>query len=265
MPSYNKDSISTGLNTRLIGNKIHFFETLPSTNEKLYKLALSGAKEGSVVIADSQSAGKGRLGRRWFSPEGKNIYTSALVRPDMPASEAPRLTLVCAVALHETIAGFISNNIEFGIKWPNDLLTRSRKCAGILTEMKNKRQAVDFVVVGIGINVNLKQSDIPADLRHIATSLQIETGKESSREAIIQKLYFNIEKWYKEYLQNGFAPIAKAWNNYSIINGKQIKTSASSSVDAQKGIAMGVNNDGELLIDTGSAGIKTITCGEIDF
>src|SRR3990167_609712 len=229
---FNAIEIATNLNTSFIAKNLSFYNKIESTNDTAKEFAANDAKEGFTVVADSQKKGKGRLGRRWESPAGVNIYTSVILRPDIPPVFAPQLTLVSAVAVAETIAKYLNPPASpffkggikdfsplteggmggfLSVKWPNDILLNSKKVAGILTEMSSEMDRVNFVVIGIGVNVNMSKKMLPEELRQIATSLKEEAGREISRINFIQTLYLNFETWYKRYLNYGFEPVRKAW------------------------------------------------------
>jgi BirA family biotin operon repressor/biotin-[acetyl-CoA-carboxylase] ligase len=263
----NKNLIKSNLDTDFVGSKIHIFDKLPSTNQTAYELAMAGAPEGTVVIAESQSSGKGRRGRVWFSPSGRNIYTSIILRPPISPEDASKLTLVTAVALAEAILESLKAfGVHLpGIKWPNDILIDSKKCAGILTEMKINNGGVNFVIIGIGINVNMHPEDFLPELKTIATSLSIAADSEFSREAILQSLYSKIENWYKRYLSEGFLPVKQRWEALSAINGVFVR--AASSVDGlhsyEEGEALGLDDEGELLIRKDDGTVVAVRTGDI--
>ncbi|MGZ3568369.1 MAG: biotin--[acetyl-CoA-carboxylase] ligase, partial [Thermodesulfobacteriota bacterium] len=162
------------LNTKWIGKRIHYFQALDSTNSKAYELALSGAEEGEVIIAESQEKGKGRLGRQWFSPPFLNVYVSLILRPKIPPHQASLVTLMAAVATADAIRNF-SGLIPL-IKWPNDILVGDRKVAGLLNEIHSEVDQIHFVILGIGINLNVDEEMFSKEIRKVATSLKIETG-----------------------------------------------------------------------------------------
>lgn len=263
----NKNLINSHLDTDFIGRKIHLFDKLTSTNEKAHELAMAGAPEGTAVIAESQTSGKGRRGRVWFSPSGRNIYTSIILRPSISPEDAPKLTLVAAVALAEAIIESLKSFgvHSTGIKWPNDILIDKKKCAGILTEMKINSDGLVFVIIGIGINVNMDLCDIPTELKTDATSLSIELGDTLSREGILQSLYSKIENWYKRYLSEGFLPIKERWEVLSAIKGAFVR--AASSVDGlhsyEEGEALGLDDEGELLIKKDDGTVIAVRTGDI--
>ena len=263
-------SVTEGLKTDFMGRNCYSFEELESTNDRAFELAGSGAIEGTIVIAESQSSGRGRQGRAWISPGGVNIYASLVLRPSILPKRASQITLVAAVALAETLSLYLEGTGSMArIKWPNDIMVGGKKCAGILSEMKMKGREIDFMIVGIGINVNLKGSDIPCELSDIATSLYMERGgKVCDRARMINKICENMERWYKLYLARGFAEVKSAWNSYSDINGRQVKA-ASGSTDGsflesyEEGLAMGINDAGALLLEKNDGTIVEIYAGDI--
>src|SRR3972149_11184789 len=262
---FNAFEISSNLKTSFIGKDISFYKDTGSTNDAARAFAIKGAREGFAVVADSQTKGKGRLGRSWESPAGVNIYTSIVLRPSIMPLFAPQLTLVSAVAVAETISRFLNNGSGYKpeptVKWPNDILINGKKAAGILTEMSSEMDRVNFVVIGIGVNVNMSKKMLPEELRPIATSLREETGKEISRTDFIRTLYLSIEKWYKLYLKNGFEPIREAWNSYFKMAGKVVKVQQMDKV--VEGIAIGLDNDGMLLLREKNGNIARIISGDV--
>ncbi|MBE9503203.1 MAG: biotin--[acetyl-CoA-carboxylase] ligase [Proteobacteria bacterium] len=263
--------ILEGLDANFIGSSLHLFDELVSTNLTAHEMAVSGAQEGTVVLADSQSEGRGRRGRSWFSPPGDNIYTSVILHPPVSPEKAPQLTLVAAVALAETISFFLNEasqaepGLKAEIKWPNDILIGGKKCAGILTEMKAHAGEVQYVVVGIGINVNLDSQYMPEEISAIATSLSSATGRDFKRGRIIQSLYSNMENWYKRYLDKGFPFIRERWNNLSAVNGHYVKAASPSIKNDgyEEGLALGINDKGALEMRKKDGRIMEISAGEI--
>ena len=236
------------LSGSLIGHRIHFFDTIDSTNNYAAVLATGGAQEGEVVIADRQTAGRGRLREReWQSPPGRNLYTSIILRPDIPPAFAPGLTLVAGVAVAELLGGYC----PVSLKWPNDVLAGGRKISGILTEMRNKESKVDFVVVGIGINVNMEPGDFKEELRPLSTSLKEQTSKKVSRLELTAGLYRLLDNWYRIFIEGGFAPVRDRWLECSNIVGKTIEVTNRGVV--QRGRCQGIDDEGMLLlIDEGN-------------
>ncbi|PKN10703.1 MAG: biotin--[acetyl-CoA-carboxylase] ligase, partial [Deltaproteobacteria bacterium HGW-Deltaproteobacteria-5] len=198
----NSESLKKKLAGKMIGHRLHYYEDIGSTNDEAFRLGEEGAPEGTVLIAESQRSGKGRMQRVWYSPPGANIYTSMILRPPIGTMRATQIPIAAGVAAAETINEFCRD--KAWIKWPNDVLIGGKKVCGILAQMKMSGQTVDFVVVGIGINVNLAREQFPHDIQEIATSLAIEAGREISRPELIIRLYENMAKWYRELTRNGF-------------------------------------------------------------
>ncbi|MBA7574607.1 Bifunctional ligase/repressor BirA [subsurface metagenome] len=240
---FNKDNLEGLIYGGLIGHRIHFFDTIDSTNTYAAVLATDGAREGEAVIADCQTAGRGRLRKRvWHSPPGRNLYTSIILRPDIPPVFAPGLTLVAGVAVAELLGGYC----PVSLKWPNDVLAGGRKISGILTEMRSKGSKVDFVVVGVGINVNMEPGDFQEELRPLSTSLKEQTSKNASRLELTAGLYRLLEKWYRIFIEGGLVPVRDRWLECSDIVGKTIEVTDRGAL--QKGKCQGIDDEGMLLL-----------------
>ncbi len=245
---------------KLIGREIFFFPEIDTTNRKAHGLARKGAREGTVVMADSQSRGRGRLGRAWESPAGLNVYASILLRPSIPASTAPQLTLLAGVAAARALAG--ASGLDARIKWPNDIFVKGRKLTGILAEMEAEGQRARFVVLGIGINVNWRKEDFPADLRETATSVRVESGKEISRVAIAERLFQELEEAYLRFLREGFSlQLREEWNRLSWINGKRVGIIGPEG--EVLGRALGLDMDGALLLVDEEGRTRRFIAGEV--
>lgn len=242
-----------------IGREIVHLETVDSTNRMAMELGGKGAAHGTVVIADRQTKGSGRLGRAWVSPHGVNIYMSVIVRPAIKSESATLLTLMAAVACVKAI-GTISG-IAVGIKWPNDLIVADKKLGGILSEMKSSDGKILFAVIGIGINVNYKPEDFPPDLRAIATSVTNETGKEESRENLIAEILNQMDCWYGILINNGNSVILDEWRRLNITTGKPVKVIAGN--DTFSGIAEDIDGEGMLLLRLPAGSLKKISAGDI--
>lgn len=240
---FNRDTLEKTLRRSPIGHRVHFFDTIDSTNSHAAALAAAGAREGEVVIADCQTAGRGRLrGRVWQSPPGRNLYTSVILRPAVPPPSAPGLTLVAGVAVAELLGGYC----PVSLKWPNDVLAGGRKVSGILTEMRGGAATVDFVVVGIGINVNMGPGDFREEIRPLATSLREQAAREISRLELTAGLYRLLEKWYRVFLDGGLGPVRDRWLECSDIVGKTVEITDGDVV--QRGMCRGIDDEGVLLI-----------------
>ncbi|MBE0597609.1 MAG: biotin--[acetyl-CoA-carboxylase] ligase [Desulfuromonadales bacterium] len=251
--------IRAGLDTQIIGREIVYLAEADSTNLRASLLGEAGSVEGTVVIADQQSAGKGRLGRRWSSPPGVNLYTSVLLRPPISPRSAPQLTFLSAVATAWAIEE--TSGLEPQVKWPNDILLGGKKVAGLLNEMSAETDRVHFVVLGIGVNLNMQAGQFPQDLRYPATSLTLETGRPISRLRFARSLLHHLEGLYRVYLEKGFTPILLAWKNLFDLAGRQVE------VDLQKrrlsGVAIGIDEDGALLVRLVDGSTERVLAGDV--
>ena len=242
-----------------IGKEIIFLPEVDSTNIYASKLARDGMPEGVVVIADCQKKGKGRLNRVWQSPPGKNLYTSIILRPSITSHLAPQLTLTAGVAVAELLSQYCPGTVM--LKWPNDVQINMRKVCGILTEMRIKRGKIDFIIVGLGININMKKEEFQEEFRESSTSLNEETGNRISRTDIAVKLYRIFEKWYETYLDKGFPPVREAWLGYSGILNKNITVHYKK--DLYKGRVIGIDEYGALLLFDEKNETKRILAGDV--
>jgi len=251
--------LQAGLGTELVGREILSLAEVDSTNLRAAELAEQGAAEGTVVIAESQSRGKGRLGRRWASPPGVNLYLSVVLRPPILPWDAPQLTFLSAVAVARAIGE--EPGLDPEVKWPNDLLLAGRKVAGLLNEMQAETEGVHYVVLGIGVNLNMQPEQFPADLRYPATSLAIETGAPVSRADFARRLLQHLDALYREYLTEGFEPVRRAWQGYFRLVGRTVE------VDCQErilgGAVVGIDDDGALLLETAEGGTERILAGDV--
>jgi BirA family biotin operon repressor/biotin-[acetyl-CoA-carboxylase] ligase len=230
---------------RLIGQEIYYFQEIDSTNRKAQDQARKAAREGTVVLADLQSEGKGRRGRVWESPPGVNLYASVILRPHIPPVIAPQITLLAGVAIANALAR--TSGLDLRIKWPNDIFLRGKKVAGILSEMEAEGDRIRFIILGMGINLNWRTANIPPNLRKIATSLGAETGKEIPRQLVAAENFEELEQKYKLFLQEGFSPtLREEWNRLSWTRGKQVTLQlADQEISGQ---ALGLDTDGALLL-----------------
>ena len=258
MPDNPYRSIETGEPGR-IGWRIHYFPEVDSTQEVARELAAQGSPEGIVVVAEQQSAGRGRLGRSWHSPSGVNLYTTIVLRPTMPLATVPQLSLVAGLAVAEALGRVAPGMV--GLKWPNDVWLRERKVSGMIAEaVTDRRGELSCVLLGIGINVNLAASDIPDELRDRATSVRIATGRACDRIELANSLFSFLDSRYMEVLTGGFAAVRPAWERYSALTGKRVAI-----VDGgrrQSGLVQGIDDDGALILDLGDR-IERIVAGEV--
>jgi BirA family transcriptional regulator, biotin operon repressor / biotin---[acetyl-CoA-carboxylase] ligase len=249
------------LKTKWMGKRIHHFQTIDSTNSKAYQLALSGAEEGEVVLSELQEKGKGRLGRQWFSPPSLNLYLSVILRPRIPPHQAPLITLMAAVATTDAIRKF--SGLLPSIKWPNDILLRDRKVAGLLNEIHSEMDRVHFVILGIGVNLNMDEEKFSKEIRSIATSLKIEMGQTVSRKDFLQSLLLELERWYSIFLEEGGAVVLKAWKDRADIRGREVKVT--SFGETVVGTAIDVDSDGALILETGDGKQRRVMAGDVEY
>jgi BirA family transcriptional regulator, biotin operon repressor / biotin---[acetyl-CoA-carboxylase] ligase len=254
-------TLTQQLQTRFLGTPLHFFTTLDSTNTYATRLAREGAREGTAVIADSQSGGKGRLGRSWVSPSGVNLYLSVILRPPVPPATVPQLNLLAAVAVAETIVRV--SGLTPAIKWPNDVLVEGKKVCGILAEMQTEAGALRSVVLGIGVNLNAQLSAFPQELHDKASSLFLCGGRLIDRSAFAAALLTHLEKLYVLWLEKGFLALRPAWEHYAAwMIGTQITVAAPEGTLA--GTVVGLDSDGALLLQAGDSGTpRRLLAGDV--
>lgn len=254
------DEIRLGLKTEFMGRHIHSEEVVDSTQKVAQRLVLEGAPEGTIVIAEEQLSGRGRMDRKWHSPKYTGIWMSVILRPNLPPAKAPQLTLITAVAVVQTIEEITGMTPE--IKWPNDILLKGKKLTGILTEMQADADRIHSIIIGIGINVNQKLEDYPEELKQIATSIAIEYGKKLERAEIIKVLLVKLEKLYSLYLDQGFYPIKLLWESYAISIGKKI--TARTITGSIYGQALGITDEGVLMIEDASGKVHHVYSADIE-
>jgi len=249
------------LRTKVLGQSIHYFPSIGSTNDEAKRLAAAGCPEGTVVIAEVQEAGRGRLSRGWFSPPGKGITMSVVLRPAIPPREAPRCTLAAAVAVHRAISQFAG--VACGIKWPNDILDKQsgRKLVGILTEMSAEIDAVNYIVVGIGINVNSTQEDFPPEIAGIAASLAMISGQPFCRPELVAALLDELEQAYFKITNDRFAEILAAWREASLTLGAEVAVFEPGG-SGFTGMARDIDAEGALLVET-PQGMRRVVAGDV--
>ncbi|HEX3036075.1 MAG TPA: biotin--[acetyl-CoA-carboxylase] ligase [Thermodesulfobacteriota bacterium] len=255
------ESIKKLLKTETIEGVIYSFEEVGSTNEVAFELARNGASEGTIVITDSQTKGKGRLSRKWISPPGMNLYISAVFRPPLVSKDAPFLTLVASIAVAEAVKNRGADAI---IKWPNDVLVNGKKVAGVLTQMQHKGDRVDFVIVGVGININMTREMLEQEMgevAQIATSLREVLGHEVDRVSFSADLINELDMWYTKFLKDGKPSIIKEWTErWGAINRRvQVKYNGKQV----EGIAIGIDGNGYLLVKKDDGTTERIIAGDI--
>ena len=239
------DELRLGLTTKFIGKNVHYEESVESTQKIAHLLAYEDAPEGTVIIAEEQLSGRGRMDRKWHSPKYTGIWMSIILRPNIPLPKAPQLTLLAAVAIVQAIEDLTGLLPE--IKWPNDILIKGKKVTGILTELEAEADRINSIIIGIGMNVNQTKDDFPSELQQIATSLSLEKGEKVARADLIKGIFMNLEKLYLLYLEEGFLPIKLLWESYAISIGKNI--TARTLTHSIIGKAQGITDDGVLIIE----------------
>jgi BirA family biotin operon repressor/biotin-[acetyl-CoA-carboxylase] ligase len=254
-------ALTSQLQTRFLGHPLHFFASIDSTNTYAAQLAREGAPEGTVVIADFQSGGKGRLGRTWVSPPGVNLYLSAILRPPVPASVVPQLNLLAAVAVADTIVQ--GCGLTPVIKWPNDVLLSDKKVCGILAEMQTEAGALRSVVLGIGVNLNAPLSAFPEELRDKASSLILTSGQPVDRALFTATLLTHLEKLYVLWLEEGFPALRPLWERHATgLIGRRITVAAPEGTIV--GTVLGLDSDGALLLrDEDRATLRRVLAGDV--
>ncbi len=235
------EEILLGLKTDYIGQEISFFEEIDSTNKKAKMLAVKDAKRGTVVIAERQNGGKGRLDREWYSPPNSGLWFSLILRPDFKPDKAPLLTVTASLAVVVVLERY---GLEVEIKWPNDILINGKKVCGILSEMSADMDKINYAIVGIGINVN--QKEFPDYLREIATSIRMNIGKKIDRNKLLQKILLSFTGYYNMLLKDENERIIDIWQQRLNIVNQNIEISSKGKL--HKGKAVGVSKKGELLV-----------------
>jgi BirA family biotin operon repressor/biotin-[acetyl-CoA-carboxylase] ligase len=253
------ETIRRQLKGSLFGKRVvHFFRT-DSTNRVAFELAHGGEEEGTVVIAEEQTAGRGRAGRAWHSERASGIYLTVILRPRIAPVQAPLLTMMAGITARAAVAAVTGLNVD--LKWPNDLLIGGRKVGGILTEMHAEPTLVKFVIVGIGLNVN--QEKFPGELAGIATSLRAESGKVQSRMEVLLRLLREFESDYRTFLREGSASVVKRFEEVSsYARGKKVRVTT--GAETFGGVTMGLTAEGLLRVERGDGSLFTVIAGDVE-
>ncbi|PMB75078.1 MAG: biotin--[acetyl-CoA-carboxylase] ligase [Candidatus Bathyarchaeota archaeon] len=253
------DKVQENLKTKKFGKKILFLHETGSTNDLAKEFADYGASEGTIVITETQTAGRGRVGRKWFSPKD-GLYFSLILRPKLEAKEAIKLVFVASLAVAEVLHENYGLRVE--TKWPNDVLVSGRKVCGILCEMKTKGENVNYVVIGVGVNANVNvKEEFPEDLKTVATSLKDELRRKVRLEELLRLLLEKLENVYEQFMKEGFPQILNAWKKYASFVGKNVEV-----IDEAKkwcGLALDVDKDGALVIRLGDGTVKRFIVGDV--
>jgi len=255
----NYDEVKNYLNTKYIGRNIEYFETIDSTNVKAKELTMNGAKEGTVVTSEEQTLGRGRLGRKWISPKYKGIWMSIILRPNINPANVSKITHIGAAAVNKAIEDM---EIKTYIKWPNDIILNEKKLCGILTEMSGEMDKINYIVMGIGINVNIDKEEFDDEIREIATSFKVATGKEINRKKLMASILNYFEEFYNEFIENG--TINKSLDicrKNSIVLGKEVRIIRRGQ--SENVIALQLDDEGELIIRHKDGKIEKLISGEV--
>jgi BirA family biotin operon repressor/biotin-[acetyl-CoA-carboxylase] ligase len=250
------EAIAQRLRTRALGRALHIFPELDSTNTTAREMGATGAPHGTVVIADAQRRGRGRMGRAWASPAGKNLYLSVLLRCELPVDRLAQISLLAGVAACETVRAWCAADI----KWPNDILVGGRKVVGILAEMDGSGPS-RAIVLGIGVNLNAALEDFPAELRDKAGSVLIASGTPVDRAEFAARLLNNLEVRYEQWRRDGFAPIAAVWREMTPLIGQPIRVQEPGAV--VEGTVVDIGADGALRLRLADGREHQVVAGDV--
>ena len=253
---YNETTIADQIHTKWAGKTVHFARKTDSTNLWIKRLAKEGAPEGTLALAEFQSAGRGRLGRSWEVPEGTSVMMSILLRPKFEPQYAPTLTLVMGMAVAKAVK---SLGFDVSIKWPNDVVVSHKKICGILTEMGVRDGKIDYAVIGVGINVNIKE--FPEEMADKATSLYLESGKEFDRSQIPGLVMEAFEEYYEKFA--AACDLSGLKEEYESILANYNQPVRVLAKEPYEGVARGITDGGELLVEKTDGTIVAVSAGEV--
>ena len=253
---YNETTIADQIHTKWAGKTVHFARETDSTNLWIKRLAKEGASEGTLALAEFQSAGRGRLGRSWEVPEGTSVMMSILLRPKFEPQYAPTLTLVMGMAVAKAVK---SLGFDVSIKWPNDVVVSHKKICGILTEMGVRDGKIDYAVIGVGINVNIKE--FPEEMADKATSLYLESGREIDRSQIPGLVMEAFEEYYEKFAAT--CDLSGLKEEYESILANYNQPVRVLAKEPYEGVARGITDGGELLVEKTDGTIVAVSAGEV--
>ena len=253
---YNETTIADQIHTKWAGKTVHFARETDSTNLWIKRLAKEGASEGTLALAEFQSAGRGRLGRSWEVPEGTSVMMSILLRPKFEPQYAPTLTLVMGMAVAKAVE---SLGFDVSIKWPNDVVVSHKKICGILTEMGVRDGKIDYAVIGVGINVNIRE--FPEEMADKATSLYLESGKEFDRSQIPGLVMEAFEEYYEKFAAT--CDLSGLKEEYESILANYNQPVRVLAKEPYEGVARGITDGGELLVEKTDGTIVAVSAGEV--
>jgi BirA family transcriptional regulator, biotin operon repressor / biotin---[acetyl-CoA-carboxylase] ligase len=249
------------LTTDVVGHHVYLFGTVDSTNRALARLADRGASEGTVLLAESQSAGRGRHGSAWFSPEAANLYASVLFHPRIAPRELPMFAAIASLALAETVW---LEGAPARIKWPNDVVVRGRKLGGVLVEAPMIGDRLAYVILGMGVNLNVEPAELATGLGPLAegaVSLNEVLGHEVERNVFAAMLLNRLEKWHKTFLTRGPAAVLSAWRGRDALNGRRLEAWTADGVC--EGRCRGIDTDGSLIVEDDTGLAQRIVAGAV--
>ena len=250
--------ITHGLKTAFFGKTVYAYKSIQSTNSLAAQLAEAGAPEGSIVVAEAQTRGRGRLGRFWHSPQGAGIYVSIILYPEIDPIAAPGLSILTAISLADTIADYSPGAVQ--VKWPNDCLINGRKAAGILTELSADMGHIHHVIVGVGINVNHRRCDFPPEISRTATSIRAELKQDIHRVEMLRRFLVRFEKDYRHFIKSGLKSHRKKILRYSNLIGNMVDLDMSGRIIT--GRAVDIDANGGLVLET-AQGKRIFNAGEV--
>jgi len=255
---FNDEEVRKKLANGIPGREIHYYAETSSTNTVARELAQAGAPEGTLVLADCQISGQGRLNRKWLSPSGGGLWFTLVLRPRMDPGKAAQITLLAAVATARAIE--INTGICPGIKWPNDLLIKGKKICGILAEMEGE-ETITHVILGIGINANMGMQDFSLDLQGVATSLSVELGHPVCRLALLDEVLRQFDCWYSIWQREGFEPIRATWKQFNVTLKQEVKVDCGDEI--WLGEALDIDDGGALVVRGSNGIVKSFNFGEV--
>lgn len=247
------------LKTKKIGQNVIYRESVTSTNELCKQVATQGAPDGTVCVAEEQTGGKGRLSRGWLSPKGKGVWFSVLLKPTFLPQEASKCTLLAAVAVVQAVNSF--KGVHASIKWPNDILLNGKKMVGILTEMSAEFGHINYIVIGIGINVSVLSDDVPIEFRDSTISLNMVAEEKVDRVELLVRVLANLEKLYDGVLKNGFASVLQLWKKHTSTLGKEVKVIAPN--ETYLGKALDIDEEGLLIVEKEDGTLVKVLAGDV--
>jgi BirA family biotin operon repressor/biotin-[acetyl-CoA-carboxylase] ligase len=256
------EEIEAGLETHWLARQVHYFDRTDSTNRVAFDLARAGAPHGTAVVAEGQTAGRGRLGRSFFSPPYQNLYTSIVLRPELTTAAAPTLILTAGVAVADAVAARLGDAEAIEIKWPNDVLLAGRKTSGILMELSAEATRIDFLILGIGVNLNVDPAEFPEEFRDLATSVSAHTGSPVDRIDFARRLYGTLEAVLDRHARDGFEAIRSRFDARFRMRGRRVRVIELGGNEIS-GVALGIDDAGALQIERPDGRVERVVAGDV--